>query len=52
MAETLTRVHMGAVREHVTYLAHHVPVLARLRGRVRLAVCSNFSHSETARRVL
>lgn len=52
MAETLTRIHMGAVREHVTHVAHHPELLARLRGRVRLAVCSNFSHSETARFVL
>jgi putative hydrolase of the HAD superfamily len=52
MAETLTRTHMAAIRERVTYVAHHAPLLARLRGRVRLAVCSNFSHSETARAVL
>jgi HAD superfamily hydrolase (TIGR01549 family) len=52
MAETLTRTHMAAIRERVTYLAHHDALLARLRGRVRLAVCSNFSHTETARFVL
>ena len=52
MAETLTRTHMGAIRERVTFPAHHAALLARLRGRVRLAVCSNFSHGETARAVL
>ena len=52
MAETLTRTHMGAIRERVTCPAHHAALLARLRGRVRLAVCSNFSHGETARAVL
>jgi len=52
MAETLTRTHMAAIREHVTFPAHHAPLLARLRGRVRLAVCSNFSHGETARILL
>ncbi|MEX2205321.1 MAG: HAD family hydrolase [Myxococcota bacterium] len=52
MAEALTRTHMDAIRERVTYLAHHDPLLARLRGRVRLALCSNFSHTETARFVL
>ncbi len=52
MAETLTRTHMAAIRERVTFLAHHEALLARLRGRVRLAVCSNFSHGETAREVL
>ena len=52
MAQALTLTHMGAVREHVTHVAHHPELLARLRGRVRLAVCSNFSHSQTARFVL
>ena len=52
MAETLTRTHMAAIRERVTFLAHHGELLASLRGRVRLAVCSNFSHGETARTVL
>jgi len=52
MAETLTRTHMGAIRERVTFPAHHAALLARLRGHVRLAVCSNFSHGETARAVL
>jgi HAD superfamily hydrolase (TIGR01509 family) len=52
LARTLTDVHMAELQKHVTTLAHHAEVLARLRGRVRLAVCSNFSHTETARAVL
>jgi len=52
MARTLTDVHMAAIRERVTVPAHHAALLARLRARVAVALCSNFSHSETARAVL
>jgi HAD superfamily hydrolase (TIGR01549 family) len=52
MAETLTRVHMDEIGANATYLAHHAPLFERLKSRVRLAVCSNFSHGETARSVL
>jgi HAD superfamily hydrolase (TIGR01549 family) len=52
MAEALTRVHMAEIRRQATHLAHHPELLARLRGRAKLAVCSNFSHGETARAVL
>lgn len=52
MAEMLTRTHMDAIRERVSYLAHHAALASRLRAHVRLAVCSNFSHGETARAVL
>lgn len=52
MAGTLTRVHMAEIQRQVTHVAHHPGVLARLRSRVKLAVCSNFSHGETARAVL
>jgi HAD superfamily hydrolase (TIGR01549 family) len=52
MAHALTRVHMAEIKKQVTRIAHHPEVLARLRGRVRLAVCSNFSHGETANEVL
>jgi putative hydrolase of the HAD superfamily len=48
----LTEVHMGALRSQVEVLDHHPGVLAALRAQVPLAVCSNFSHSETALRVL
>jgi len=52
LAERLTDTHMGLLREQVTLHPHHVDVLDRLRGKVKLAVCSNFSHSQTALRIL
>lgn len=52
MAASLTEAHMAELRRHLTFHPHHAGVLARLRGRVRLAVCSNFSHTDTARAVL
>jgi FMN phosphatase YigB (HAD superfamily) len=52
LVEQLVDVHMGAVCEQVRMPDHHPAVLARLGSRVRLALCSNFSHTETALRVL
>jgi len=52
LAERLTDTHMGLLREQVTHHPHHVGVLEQLRGTVKLAVCSNFSHSQTALRIL
>ncbi len=52
LAERLTALHMGLLVGQVRHLAHHAEVLAQLRGRVQLAVCSNFSHSQTALAVL
>jgi len=52
LAERLTALHMGMLVGQVRHLAHHAGVLEELRGRVRLAVCSNFSHSQTALAVL
>jgi FMN phosphatase YigB (HAD superfamily) len=52
LAERLTGLHMGMLVGQVRHLAHHAGVLAGLRGRVQLAVCSNFSHSQTALAVL
>ncbi len=52
LVETLTAVHMGALREQVEILDHHVPLMRTLGGHVRLALCSNFSHSKTALEVL
>jgi HAD superfamily hydrolase (TIGR01493 family) len=48
----LTAVHMGALRAQVRVLPHHPEVLATLRERVTLGLCSNFSHSDTALGVL
>jgi FMN phosphatase YigB (HAD superfamily) len=52
LPERLTEIHMGCIRGQVKALDHHPAVLAALRGGLRLAVCSNFSHGPTARRVL
>jgi HAD superfamily hydrolase (TIGR01509 family) len=52
LAHALTETHMGEVARQVIYLAHHAPLLERLHGRAKLAVCSNFSHTATARAVL
>lgn len=48
----LTRTHMELLRAQVRVPDHHAGLLRELRGRVRTALCSNFSHSETAFRVL
>ncbi len=52
LSERLTALHMAMLRQQVRTLAHHAGVLAQLRERARLAVCSNFSHSPTALAVL
>jgi FMN phosphatase YigB (HAD superfamily) len=52
LARELTVLHMGMLRSGVELLAHHGAVLDRLRPSVRLGLCSNFSHSETALAVL
>jgi len=51
-AQALTDVHMAEVSRQVVYLAHHAPLLEKLHRRAKLAVCSNFSHTATARAVL
>jgi putative hydrolase of the HAD superfamily len=48
----LTRAHMGALRSVAKTPPQHRGVLAALRRRARLAICSNFTHAETARRIL
>lgn len=52
LAERMSRTHMGVLKSVVQAPEHHVSVLDALRDRVRIGVCSNFSHSETAHRVL
>jgi putative hydrolase of the HAD superfamily len=52
LAERLTALHMGLLARQVRYLAHHAAVLEQLHRRTQLAVCSNFSHSQTALAVL
>ena len=48
----LTDIHMSALRNQVRYVPHHVEVLRSLGGDVQLALCSNFTHAETAEAVL
>ncbi len=52
LAAGLTSVHMSALREVVTIPAHHEAILASLAVEHRLALCSNFSHAETAHAIL
>jgi 2-haloalkanoic acid dehalogenase type II len=52
LPQTLTETHMGKLREQVRILPHHRDVFAALRGRLPLAVISNFSHAPLAHRVL
>ncbi len=51
-AEALTDVHMGALYDACTVPAHHEAVLASLAVDYPLALCSNFTHAGTARRVV
>lgn len=52
LPERLTRLHMGAIRSGVRVPEHHGEVLRALGERVRLGVCSNFTHAQTARAIL
>jgi len=52
IAVELTEVHMARLEEQVAVPPHHRDVLARLSERAKLGLCSNFSHSKTAIRVL
>ena len=52
LVHQLVDVHMSALYAQVRVLDHHPRVLEELRLEVSLALCSNFSHSETALRVL
>ena len=52
LPETLTRIHMGMLRGQVRTLDHHPEILATLRSGLRVGLCSNFSHTETALEVL
>lgn len=48
----LTAIHMGLIADLARTPGHHAAFLGGLRGRFRLGVCSNFSHSPTALAVL
>jgi HAD superfamily hydrolase (TIGR01509 family) len=48
----MTEIHMGAIRRHTAVPEHHAEILIELKRKARIGLCSNFSHSETARRIL
>lgn len=48
----LAVVHMGLLREQVAMPLHHLGLLTKLSERVRIGVCSNFSHAATALAIL
>jgi putative hydrolase of the HAD superfamily len=48
----LTSVHMGHLREQVSVPVHHERLLAELASLRAIGLCSNFSHSQTALRIL
>jgi HAD superfamily hydrolase (TIGR01549 family) len=48
----LTDIHMSGLQNQVRYVAHHPEVLQALGQNVQLALCSNFTHAETAEAVL
>jgi putative hydrolase of the HAD superfamily len=52
LADHLTALHMEQIYRRTSYFSHHCEVLRQLGGRFRLALCSNFSHTPTAQRVL
>jgi len=52
LSHRLTGIHMDAIREHTIVPPHHDEVLAELRNRCRIGLCSNFSDSATASSIL
>jgi putative hydrolase of the HAD superfamily len=52
LPEILTRAHMSGITECVVVPPHHQEVLERLRRGAKVGLCSNFSHSATAHRVI
>lgn len=52
LPERLTQVHMGLLASLARTPAHHAALLGRLRARLDLGLCSNFSHAPTAHAIL
>lgn len=50
--ELLVETHMAAIAERVSVPDHHEALLRELGSRLPLALCSNFTHSPTAERVM
>ncbi len=52
LPKILTAAHMSGIHEGVVVLPHHDEVLGRLGRGVKMGLCSNFSHTPTALRVV
>jgi FMN phosphatase YigB (HAD superfamily) len=52
LPEELTSLHMGVLKSAVRVPEHHQALLGKLGERVRVGLCSNFTHSETALGIL
>ena len=52
LAGELGQLHMDLIRSHTAMPSHHGDLVERLASRFRLALCSNFTHSPTAVRIL
>lgn len=52
LARELTEIHMSGIERCTTYCEHHVKLFERLHAKRPIALCSNFSHTPTALRVL
>jgi len=52
LSAELTSLHMGVLRSAVRVPTHHRALLEDLAQRVRIGLCSNFTHSETALEIL
>lgn len=52
LPQRLTDIHMGMIRQCASLPDHHPEILEALSLRVPLALCSNFSDSSTAQRLL
>ncbi len=52
LADRLTEIHMASLEALVAVPDHHETLLAELGSRVRIGLCSNFTHAPTALAVL
>jgi len=52
LTASIVALHMGVLRGQVRPVEHHAELLAELGSQVRIGLCSNFSHSPTAERIL
>ena len=52
LPEQLTQAHMRTLAARATTPTHHAKLLAELSDSFAIALCSNFSHAPTARRIL